>query len=173
MRVREFIPEANSCNRVERIFKVEEMVNGLFGLVVALSSRAPGREVHGTNVVQMHFYGWSDHGANSERRALFSSAKACRTRPKTILSLLHNVRSIQRIASQCARETGHPSSPLVVHCSAGIGRSGQHASHLHRLFIAAGVFCAVYSTLVPLPSIGKPFLIVMAYAGGDSNEQMC
>lgn len=77
--------------------------------------------------MQMHFLDWPDHGVPDSAASF--------------LSFLHSVMSAQRTAKKESKAAGDVSCPLIVHCSAGVGRSG--------------VFCTIYSALTYLPYLGR------------------
>lgn len=77
--------------------------------------------------VQMHFLDWPDHGVPDSAASF--------------LSFLHAVMSVHRMAKKESRGVGDAMCPLIIHCSAGVGRSG--------------VFCTVYSALTYLPYLGR------------------
>ena len=79
------------------------------------------------HVQQFHFTVWPDRGVP--------------TRPDTFIKYLHAVMAAQHKSSQGAKAHGVSSCPLLVHCSAGVGRTG--------------TFCAIFSALSSLPYIGK------------------
>ena len=72
-------------------------------------------------VSQLHFTDWPDHGVPDST--------------DQFLKFLLRAMSLQRLAKQAAGTTDV--SRMVVHCSAGVGRSG--------------VFCAVYAMLTAVP----------------------
>ena len=82
-----------------------------------------------TKLVQLQFNDWPDRGVPESSIAF--------------LSFLHVAMSTQRLACEEAKKTFEPKPPpIVVHCSAGVGRTG--------------VFCLVYSSLTFLPFLGRP-----------------
>eukprot|EP00052_Salpingoeca_macrocollata_P028797 m.282783 g.282783 ORF g.282783 m.282783 type:complete len:1739 (+) comp22900_c8_seq6:352-5568(+) len=80
------------------------------------------------HVTQLHFTDWPDHGV--------PESAVC------FLNFLHTAMAAQRAASDEAKQQAERRAPAVlVHCSAGVGRSG--------------VFCLIYSTLTYLPFLGR------------------
>ena len=78
--------------------------------------------------VQLHFTDWPDHGVPDSAM--------------NFLGFLHVAMAAQRLATEDAKAHGERRAPpIIVHCSAGVGRSG--------------VFCLVYSTLTFLPFLGR------------------
>lgn len=78
---------------------------------------------------QLQFIDWPDHGVPESAMGF--------------LSFLHVAMATQRVATEDAKSQHEKKAPpIVVHCSAGVGRSG--------------VFCLVYSTLTFLPFLGRP-----------------
>ena len=79
-------------------------------------------------VVQLHFTGWPDRGVPSD--------------PALFLNFLHTAMAVQNAAQQTAAARGEERTPpLLVHCSAGVGRTG--------------VFILVYAVLTYLPYVSK------------------
>lgn len=70
------------------------------------NSKDPGQEAR--CIHQFHFKAWPDHGVPSD--------------PTTVLSFLKDVNDRQNSHKQNA--TTSEIGPVVVHCSAGIGRTG-------------------------------------------------
>lgn len=68
-------------------------------------SKGPSGEKR--EVQQYHFKGWPDHGVPAE--------------PATVISFLQR---IKRISLEIRKVVGPSLGPLIVHCSAGIGRTG-------------------------------------------------
>eukprot|EP00056_Hartaetosiga_gracilis_P013297 m.219360 g.219360 ORF g.219360 m.219360 type:complete len:1424 (-) comp13823_c0_seq2:127-4398(-) len=79
-------------------------------------------------VTQLHFISWPDRGV-PETSVLF-------------LGFLHKAMALQNKANNSARDNGEPTlPPMVVHCSAGVGRTG--------------VFILVYAIMTYLPFVSK------------------
>lgn len=78
-------------------------------------------------VMQFHFTVWPDRGVPDS--------------PVKFIKFLHATMAAQFKFSQESKTQGEPQCPLLVHCSAGVGRTG--------------TFMAIYSTLNALPMLGK------------------
>ena len=79
------------------------------------------------HVMQFHFTVWPDRGVPDS--------------PVKFIKCLHACMAIQFKFSAESKAAGEPKCPLLVHCSAGVGRTG--------------TFCAIYSTLNSLPMLGR------------------
>lgn len=77
--------------------------------------------------MQFHFTVWPDRGVPNS--------------PVKFIKFLHATMAAQFKFSQESKTAGEPQCPLLVHCSAGVGRTG--------------TFMAIYSTLNALPMLGK------------------
>ena len=78
-------------------------------------------------VAQFHFTAWPDKDVPS--------------RPNDLILFLHAVMAAQHRGARESKGAGEPKPPLLVHCSAGVGRTG--------------TFAAIYSVLNSLPHMGR------------------
>ncbi|EDQ86847.1 uncharacterized protein MONBRDRAFT_38246 [Monosiga brevicollis MX1] len=90
------------------------------------------------HVKQFHYTSWPDHGVPAS--------------PETFLEFLLAVKQHHDAVQRQSQTAGEPQSPLVVHCSAGVGRTG--------------TFCCVYGVVAALPYVGNGLPLLAARESG-------
>ncbi|CAG8788007.1 15458_t:CDS:1, partial [Acaulospora morrowiae] len=117
----------NICLRIE--LESEELVPNATCVVrtIRMEKLEDSRVIKTRRITQLHFVGWPDHGVPDS--------------PDTILNLVNKANEVQQqyIANVANSQVPHGKvGPIIVHCSAGCGRTG--------------TFCTVDTALAMLPN---------------------